>query len=321
MAERTPERLVRLLGLVAYLDRNPGTPVDQVATHFGVTPGQVLRDVDTLWVSGTPGYFPDDLIDFDADSYESGLLQLTQSRGMTSALRLGTREAVALVAALRALAASVGDMLAPSEREVLTSTLDLLSAATGHAVDAVDVHLAVDADATVLAALRQALRERRRLHLRYVDAEDRTSERDVDPWEVVTGDERSYLHAWCHTSRDVRMFRLDRILAADVTDVAVSTEPAPRDAPFLPGEGHAPVRLVLDGRAQWAAEQLPVDSVVDLGDAFAVELRVASPGWLRVLLQRLAPYLREVHPPELMGDAASSARRALDLYESLGLDE
>ncbi|HMO10754.1 MAG TPA: hypothetical protein PKB06_04470, partial [Actinotalea sp.] len=70
MAERTPERLVRLLGLVAYLDRNPGVPVDQVARHFDVSPAQVLRDVDTLWVSGTPGYFPDDLIDFDADSLE-----------------------------------------------------------------------------------------------------------------------------------------------------------------------------------------------------------------------------------------------------------
>ena len=72
MAERTPERLVRLLGMVAYLDRHAGVPVEQIAAHFAVSPEQVLRDVDTLWMSGTPGYWPDDLIDFDAASLDSG---------------------------------------------------------------------------------------------------------------------------------------------------------------------------------------------------------------------------------------------------------
>ena len=122
MAERTPERLVRLLGLVAFLDRHPGVGVGEVAAQFDLSPVQVLRDVDTLWMSGTPGYFPDDLIDFDADSLDSGVLRLTQSRGMARALRLGTREAVALVAALRALDASIGDALDDRERAVLTST-------------------------------------------------------------------------------------------------------------------------------------------------------------------------------------------------------
>ena len=55
--ERTPERLVRLLGMVAYLDRHPGVAVEEVAEHFAITPDQVMRDVDTLWVSGTPGYW------------------------------------------------------------------------------------------------------------------------------------------------------------------------------------------------------------------------------------------------------------------------
>ena len=219
---------------------------------------QVLRDVDTLWMSGTPGYFPDDLIDFDADSLDSGVLRLTQSRGMARALRLGTREAVALVAALRALDASVGDALDPAEREVLTSTLEVLTTATGEAAATVDVQLSVEGDPAVLAAARTALREGRRLHLRYVDAADRTSERDVDPWQLVTGDERSYLSAWCHASGGERLFRLDRILAAQVLDEPVTTSPAPDvQATYRPAREHPTVRLSLDGRARWAAEQLP----------------------------------------------------------------
>lgn len=318
MAERTPERLVRLLGLVAYLDRHPGVTIDEVAAHFQVSREQVLRDVDTLWVSGTPGYWPDDLIDFDADSFESGVLRLTQSRGMTRALRLGTREAVALVAALRALRESVGDLLDPAERDVLSSTLDVLVAATGDAAATMDVRLAVEASPEVVAAARRALRERRRLRIRYVNAEDHESERVVEPWQLLTGDERSYLQAWCLSAGGERLFRLDRILAAEVLDEAVSTRPGPaRETTFTPSQDHERVVLELDSRARWVVEQLPVDEATDLPDGgLRVALRVASGAWLRHLLLRVAPYVRAVEPVSAMADAGEAARAALARYES-----
>lgn len=316
MAERTPERLVRLLGLVAYLDRHPGVTIDEVAAHFEVTREQVLRDVDTLWVSGTPGYWPDDLIDFDADSFESGVLRLTQSRGMTRALRLGGREAVALVAALRALREAVGDLLEPAEREVLASTLDALVAATGDAAATMDVRLSVAAAPEVVAAARGALRERRRLRIRYVDAEDRESERVVEPWQLLTGDEHSYLQAWCRSANGERLFRLDRILAAEVLPEPVTTRPGPaREATFTPSDEHERVVLEVDSRARWVVEQLPVEEATDLPDgALRVALRVASGAWLRHLLLRVAPYVRAVEPLTAAKDAGAAAREALAAY-------
>ncbi|NTW38459.1 MAG: WYL domain-containing protein [Cellulomonadaceae bacterium] len=318
MAERTPERLVRLLGMVAYLDRHPGVPIDQVAAHFQVSSEQVLRDVDTLWMSGTPGYWPDDLLDFDADSLDSGVVRLTQARGMSRALRLGTREAVALVAALRALSESVGDALEPAEREVLASTLEVLTAATGEAAATVDLQLSVEAAPEVVAAARGALRDGRRMHLRYVDAADEISERDVDPWQLLTGDEHSYLQAWCHSAHGERLFRLDRILAADVLDAPTRTSPpASRSlATFRPADEQDEVVLELDGRARWVAEQLPVQELVELGDgAFRVTLRVGTPAWFQQLLLRLADNVRLVDPVGAAADAASAAGRALAAYD------
>ena len=99
MAERADDRLLRLLGIVAYLDGAGPVSVADLAARFGTTPAQIQKDVDALWVSGTPGYWPDDLIDFDAASIDRGVVHLTEARGMTRPLRLGTREAVALVAA------------------------------------------------------------------------------------------------------------------------------------------------------------------------------------------------------------------------------
>jgi proteasome accessory factor C len=320
MAERTPDRVVRLLGMVAYLDRHPGVPVEQLAEHFGVTPEQVLLDVDTLWMSGTPGYWPDDLIDFDAGSLDSGIIRLTQSRGLTHALRLGTREAVALVAALRALNESVGPALDGAQREVLTSTLATLTAATGEAAATVDVHLTVDARPEVLERVTAALAQGRQLHLTYVNAADETSERDVDPWQLLTGDDRSYLQAWCHGVGGERLFRLDRIIGAQVLRTPVEHPPSGAGEPptFRPDDAHERVRIDLDGSARWVAEQLPVDEVTELPDGgLRVSLRVASPDWLRQLLLRVARDVRAVDPSEVGVGAAEAARRGLAAYDDV----
>lgn len=318
MAEGYHERVVRMLGIVAYVERNPGVTVDELAAHFGVSRAQVLKDVDTLWVSGTPGYWPDDLVDFDAGAFEAGRLRLTSDRGLARPLRLGTREAVVLLAALRALEETAGTALDETEREVLTRTVDALTAVTGDAATAVDVHLAVEADPEVVRTARSALRAGHQVRLRYVDAADVVTERVVDPWQVLTGDERSYLHAWWPDGPGERMFRLDRVLGITELDTPVSRPPARRDETvFRPSEEHERVVLDLDGSARWVAEQTPVDEVVDLPDGgLRVTLRVASPAWLRHLVLRVAPAVRRVEPVSVVDDVVAAARAALEHYDA-----
>ncbi len=105
----------------AYLDGAGGVPSRSSPSRFGVTTRQIVEDVDALWVSGTPGYWPDDLIDFDADSLERGVVRLTEARGMTRPLRLGTREAVALIAALRAMGETGAVRLDRARSDVVAS--------------------------------------------------------------------------------------------------------------------------------------------------------------------------------------------------------
>lgn len=319
MAERADDRLVRLLGLVAFLDDAGPVRVEELAQRFSVTPQQVREDVDALWVSGTPGYMPDDLIDFDAYSLEGGLVALTQARGMTRPLRLGTREAVALVAALRAMHASPAVQADPGRASVVASALDKLAAATGEAASAVDVRLAGDGDPQVVAAVTSALGEGRRLHLRYVNAADVASERDVDPLRLVSQDGSMYLVAWCLRAEGRRTFRVDRILAAQVLDTpAAEHDVRDPDADVWASVAHeaAPVAtLVLASAGRWVAEEVPAESVRDLPDgSVEVRLRVTNPAWLRRLLLANAPDVLSVSPPEVARDAASAARDALAAY-------
>jgi proteasome accessory factor C len=321
MAERASERLLRLLGMIGYLDRNDGVSVEQLAAHFGVTPAQVMADVDTLWMSGTPGYYPHDLIDFDADSYDRGEIRLTESRGMTRPLRLGTREAVTLLAALSAMVADLGPTLDPEHAEVLRSTLGKLTAATGEAANAVDVRLAVDGRPDVVAAVRTALAGGRRLRIRYVNASDVTSERDVDPLRLTTSDERSYLQAWCLRAGDERLFRLDRVLTAEVLDVPAGPHPGAgrgATAEFRPDPTGAVVTLHLRSTGRWVAETVPVEAVRNLADgSFEVDVRVNQPAFLRSLLLQAAQEVLGVSPPEMAHDVAERARGALAAYGAL----
>src|SRR5215207_4718959 len=64
---KTSDRLGRMLAIVPYLVQHPGSALDDVATAFGVAPGQLRRDLDLLFMSGLPPYGPGDLIDVDVD--------------------------------------------------------------------------------------------------------------------------------------------------------------------------------------------------------------------------------------------------------------
>jgi proteasome accessory factor C len=316
MAERASDRLLRMLGMITYLDRHEGVPVEAIAEQFGVSTRQVMDDIDTLWVTGTPGYYPHDLIDFDAASYEQGVVRLTESRGMTRPLRLGAREAVALVAALRAVEAALGDAMDPERAAVLRSALAKLTAATGDAAAAVDVQLSVDAAPDVAAAVATALRHGRRLHLRYVNASDVTTERDVDPIRLVTDDERSYLLAWCLLVDGERLFRVDRVLSAEVLDADAEDHEVPAGAEvFSPGPEGELVTLHLTSQGRWVAETTPVDAVRNREDGtFEVDVRVVQHAWLRHLVLQVADDVLEIRPARIAQEVAAAARAALRAY-------
>lgn len=321
MAERASDRVVRLLGMIAFLDRHEDASVDRLAEQFGVSPRQVMADVDTLWVTGTPGYLPYDLIDFDSLALDRGVVRLTESRNMTRPLRLSAREGVALVAALRALDAGLAGALDDERAAVVRSALDKLTSAVGDAAGTVDVTLTLAAQPAVAAALAHALREGRRLHLRYVNAADVASERDVDPVRLVTDADRSYLLAWCHAVEGERLFRVDRILAARVLDEPAERHEVSGAGEFLPGPEGDLVTLRLRSRARWVAETSPVEDVRNLEDgSFEVDLRVVSHAWLRHLVLQAADDVLAIHPQRVADEVAATARATLAAYGPLAAD-
>jgi proteasome accessory factor C len=182
------------------------------------------------------------------------------------------------------------------------------------------VGLDVDAP-SLLGVVRDAVEEGRSLSIEYLSgSRDELTTRVVDPVQVVTIDGHWYLDAYCHRAGDMRRFRVDRIVTADVVEPTGDPQelPAydrPLDEMFVPGPGAVEVHLRLGRRAEWLIESVPVRSVTDDGDdAVEVVLDVSGMAWFERLLLQLGTEAVVLEPEELRGLAASAAGRVLARY-------
>jgi proteasome accessory factor C len=315
------EQVSRLLSLLPYLLSHPNTRVSDVADLFGVTERQILRDLNVLWFSGLPGLAMGDYIEVDMDAAEGeGVISVSNADYLTRPLRLGTDEALALVVALRTLGAIPGS----AERSAVDRAVAKLERAAGAAAEraaAVRVEVDGEAVADVAGTVRQALDEKRRLHLSYwVPGRDETTERDVDPMRLALADGRLYLEGWCRRAESVRLFRLDRIASVALLDVAadVPAEARSRDLSagiFQPSADDMLVTMELEPAGRWVADYYPCETVEEVGsDRLLISLRVADPRWIRRLCLRLGGTGRIVDPPDLADAVVTDATAALDAY-------
>lgn len=320
-------RLSRLLTMVPWLLNRPGVELGEAARHFKITEQQLVKDLELLFVCGTPGHMPDDLI---AAEWDSGRIYLGNADAIARPLRLDPDEAIALIAGLRTLADLPG-LTDGGDRRAVDSALVKLSAA---AQDAVPVANRLDIDLVpgplrsgpaeqALRTARDALRRNRRLRLLYlVAARDEITERDVDPMQVTNIGGRWYLEAWCRRAEGVRLFRLDRVAGLRLLDEDGTPPPEAISRTgdqqlFTPSPDDLVVTLEVEPRGRWVAEYYPVEETEELpGGRLRVVLRVASPDWIPRLVLRLGGAGRIVSPPGLAAQVVSGASAALAAYEA-----
>ena len=311
------DHLPRLLALVPWLLAHPNTPVADVAREFGVGEQQIRADLNLIWMCGLPGYGPGDLMDV---VWHDDRVSLSNAETIARPLRLTADEALALVAALRALLGVPGLV---ETAAVETALAKLEAAAGGAAVSAEDVAVAVDSvtDPAVVSMIADALANGRRVHLRYwVPARDEATERDVDPIRMFTSEGKPYFTGWCHLVGDVRTFRLDRALEVTVLPEAAEVPAEVRQRAFdmglfTPAVDDRLVTLDLDPGARWVADYHPVEEVTERGDGgVVVRLRARDDAWVRRLALGVAGRGRVVDPPDLAEDVRRAALAALAEY-------
>jgi proteasome accessory factor C len=310
-------RLVRLLNMVPYFQANPGISAAEAAAALGVSTKQLMTDLNQLWMCGLPGYGPGDLIDL---SFSEDSIEVTFSAGMDRPLRLTSPEATAMLVALRALL-EVPGMVDPQAARSAIAKIE--SAAGG------DPQMSAEGAATespAAAAVRDAVRRHRALAIDYYSAShDTSSHRIVDPIRIVFVGDQSYLEAWCRGAEGVRLFRFDRIDAAEVLDEPSAPPPpaveAGPDTSLFDADPSLPsATLHIEPSATWMFDYFPMRTVRELSDGSCeAEMTYASEEWMSRLVLGFGAAVRVLAPASLAARVQNAAAAALRAYEAASL--
>jgi predicted DNA-binding transcriptional regulator YafY len=138
-------------------------------------------------------------------------------------------EAKALVASVRMAQAWLDPALAQGVQDALGKIMSVLPvdarvAAEALAVYAPPVGLPESAQRT-LQTLREAVHEKRKVFINYVDLEDKRSERTLRPLGCFYWGKVWTLAAWCEQRDDFRSFRVDRVTYVRRLDERFRDEP------------------------------------------------------------------------------------------------
>jgi proteasome accessory factor C len=309
---RLGRRLRRILLLLPYAIKHPGVSLDELARKFDVRKQDLVEDLNLVFFCGLPGYGPGDLIEVAVDE-ECVHVRMADYFG--APLRLTPAEALALYAGGATLAETPGMEEADALKRALKKLGRALGAAQDDASD-IGIQVKVERDAAGhLEALTEAVKNKRRVRLEYMSASrGRLTERDVEPWGLITALGHWYLVGWDHLEDDERMFRLDRMKTVTLTDEAAKVpddfDPERYKGAFLGGEKQDRVTFEISPQAaRWFKEYYPIESSEERKDGWTrVTLVSGGTRWAATLLLRLGADARKVSPAEVADHARALAK-------------
>ncbi len=309
-------RLVRLLNMVPYFQANAGISAEEAAADLGVTPKQLMADLNQLWLCGLPGYGPGDLIDL---SFSEESIEVTFSAGIDRPLRLTSPEATAVLVALRALV-DVPGMVDP---QAARSAIAKIESAAGAAGLPPVLPESTAVESAAAAAVREAVRGHCAVAIDYYNASrDTTSNRVVDPIRIVFVGEASYLEAWCRSAEGVRLFRFDRIDGARVLDEPAAPPPpaveAGPDTSLFDADPSLPsATLRIAANATWMFDYYPMRMLRELPDGSCeAEMTYAAEEWMTRLVLGFGPAVTVLAPASLADNVQRNAAAALAAYRA-----
>lgn len=291
------ERVQRLLGMLPWLVANgPVVDVEAMATQFGISPSDLIADLELASTCGIPPYTPDVLaglwIEPDEDGGGHGVIRVEGAMQFERRLDLTKEEAFGL-ALLGAAARNLRGFRRPAD---LRSALRKLRQVLGESAVTVEV-----GEPEHLLAVSEAARTGEKITVTY----RRPSSGEVSRRTLVVRQVFSDRGHWYAGAEDgnndwsLRTFRVDRIEMLERTGEHVETRHlAPARPRFFDSTDEGTeVNLVLPPGAGWVAETYPCRKVVENADgSFDVTLIASSEHWLGRLLLRAGAGARVTSP-------------------------
>jgi len=303
---RTEGRIHRLLAMLPWVIANPGAPVDEVCRRFGYTRPGLVKDLNTVFVCGLPGYGPGDLMDASIDDDE---VTVEMADYFSRPLRLTAREMLGILASAKAVqssglgTSSLDGAIAKIERTLIPDAGDMVvidlpePPMVGQLRAAAEAGEVVRIDHTAIASGVRKVRE-------------------VEPWSVFTTLGNWYLSGYCRSARGERVFRIDRIRTAETTGerFAAAESSGKTSIRYTPGDGDAYATIRLGGAARWVAEYYPVEVLSDGAESMTIRMSASDATVIARLLIRLGGGATLVEGDEVAAATEGLRERILERY-------
>ena len=318
--------VARMLALVQWVKTHPGQSFDSLASHFGVSPQQIRKDVDSLSLAGAD-HVPWQGLDFDFADLHDGKVTLNHAGGLANQLHLDELDREVLAFALAALEAGPWQSYARQLNQLLQLSPNTPGAAkleTAASAEAKNLAGPMNAALSqVFATVLEALMTGRALKLSYVDAAGLSSQRNVDPWWLVSDGARLTLVGYCHGARAKRRFRLERISALTLGGQVRKGAPEPNTSADKRrrargqswGRTAQTATLRIRPSGIWLTQVAKAKQVIYNQDGtITIEIIGRSQAWLESVVLRASSELIAVEPATLLEKVSVRAAKARANY-------
>lgn len=318
--------VARLLALVQWGKTHPGQSFDSLASHFGVSSQQIRKDIDSLSLAGAD-HVPCQGLDFDFADLREGKVTLSNAGGLANQLYLDELDREVLAFALAALEAGPWQSYARQLNQLLQLSPNTPGAAELETAASAETKNLAGPMNTALSqvfdTVLEALMTGRTLKLSYVDAAGISSQRNVDPWWLVSDGARLTLVGYCHGARAKRRFRLERISALSLGGQVRKGAPEPNTSADkrrrARGQswGRTAKTAILRIRPSgiWLTQVAsPKQVIYNQDGTITVEIIGRSQAWLESVVLRASGELVAVEPATLLEKVSIRAAKARANY-------
>ena len=318
--------VARLLALVQWGKTHPGQSFDSLASHFGVSSQQIRKDIDSLGLAGAD-HVPCQGLDFDFADLREGKVTLSNAGGLANQLYLDELDREVLAFALAALEAGPWQSYARQLNQLLQLSPNTPGAAELETAASAETKNLAGPMNTALSqvfdTVLEALMTGRTLKLSYVDAAGISSQRNVDPWWLVSDGARLTLVGYCHGARAKRRFRLERISALSLGGQVRKGAPEPNTSADkrrrARGQswGRTAKTAILRIRPSgiWLTQVAsPKQVIYNQDGTITVEIIGRSQAWLESVVLRASGELVAVEPATLLEKVSVRAAKARANY-------
>lgn len=210
-------KIDRLLSIIMVLIEQNKISASKLAEMFEVTPRTIYRDIETIQAAGVP------IVTYTGTNGGIGILE-----NYKIDKKFFTKEdMITIMTGLGNISSSVTNS---GLNKVLTKLQSLIPEDHTQEIKLKSGQVVIDLTTwsgnkklqANLIKIKEALNQRRYLIFKYLDGNGKSTERKVEPYQLLWKEEKWYINSYCTMRNDFRLFKLSRISYLKVLDETFS---------------------------------------------------------------------------------------------------